>query len=60
MHGIFDANDFRHAFLNKLRSDAGLTPQAGVSYSLGAELDRLADSVEKNIDISTVYALAKV
>ncbi|MDR3363212.1 MAG: cobyric acid synthase [Desulfovibrio sp.] len=60
MHGIFDANDFRHAFLNKLRSDAGLAPQAGVSYNLGAELDRLADAVEKNLDMPTVYALTKV
>lgn len=58
LHGVFDADDFRHAFLNNLRRDFGLAPKAATSvYSLGPELDRLADAVENGLDMPAVLAL---
>lgn len=57
MHGLFDADAFRHAFLAALRQDAGLPPLAGASYSLGPELDRLADTVEASLDMQAIYGL---
>ncbi len=57
MHGLFDADAFRHAFLAALRQDAGLAPLAGASYGLGPELDRLADTVEASLDMQAIYGL---
>ncbi len=58
LHGVFDADDFRHAFLNNLRRDFGLTPKSAASaYSLEPELDRLADAVENALDMPAVLAL---
>jgi adenosylcobyric acid synthase len=57
LHGLFDADDFRHAFLSALRQDAGLPALAGTPYSLGPELDRLADTVEKSLDMQAIYGL---
>lgn len=58
LHGVFDADGFRHAFLNNLRRDFKLAPQAHPGrYSLGPELDRLADVVENSLDMPAVLAL---
>ncbi|MDD4700585.1 MAG: cobyric acid synthase [Desulfovibrio sp.] len=57
VHGLFDADTFRHAFLASLRSDCGMPPLAGASYALGPELDRLADTVEKSLDMTAIYGL---
>ena len=57
LHGVFDADAFRHAFLNRLRRERGLAPRTGVAYSLGPELDRLADAVEANLDMAAIYAM---
>lgn len=57
MHGLFDADAFRHAFLNSLRRETGLPEAAGNSFSLGPELDRLADAVEAALDMPAVCAV---
>lgn len=57
LHGVFDADAFRHAFLRELRTRAGLMQCAGLAYSLGPELDRLADTVEAHVDMPAIYAL---
>ena len=57
MHGLFDADAFRHAFLAALRQEACLPPLAGSPYSLGPELDRLADTVEASLNMQTIYGL---
>lgn len=58
LHGLFDADGFRHAFLNNLRHDFGIAPTAAASvYSLGPEMDRLADAVENSLDMPAVLAL---
>ena len=57
VHGLFDADAFRHAFLSSLRRDCGMPPLEGSPYALGPELDRLADCVENSLDMAAIYGL---
>ncbi|MDR2055726.1 MAG: cobyric acid synthase [Desulfovibrio sp.] len=57
LHGIFDMDDFRHAFLNQLRRKAGFALLPGIAYNIGPELDRLADTVEQCLDMKAVCSL---
>lgn len=57
LHGLFDEDAFRHAFLHRLRHEAGLPPAPQTTYSLGPELDRLADAVEASLDMPAILAL---
>ena len=54
LHGLFDADEFRHAFLQSLRLDAALPPALLATYCLGPELDRLADAVEAALDMPAI------
>ena len=54
LHGLFDEDAFRHAFLRRLRQEAGLPPAPETAYSLGPELDRLADAVEASLDMPAI------
>ena len=56
LHGLFDEDEFRHAFLQSLRHDAGLPAAPLASYGLGPELDRLADAVEDALDMPAILA----
>lgn len=56
LHGLFDENQFRHAFLQSLRHEAGLPPAPLATYCLGPELDRLADAVEAALDMPAILA----
>ena len=57
VHGLFDADAFRHAFLSSLRRDCAMPPLEGAAYALGPELDRLADCVENSLDMAAIYGL---
>jgi adenosylcobyric acid synthase len=57
LHGIFDKDDFRHTFLNRLRRKAGFAPVSGIAYNLEPELDRLADTVERCLEMKAIYSL---
>ena len=57
LHGIFDADAFRHALLAGLRAEFGLSPAAGAAFGIGPELDRLADAVEAALDMAAIEAL---
>lgn len=57
VHGLFDADAFRHALLNSLRREWKLGPTPEASFDLGPELDRLADTVEASLDMAAVEAL---
>ena len=57
LHGLFDADAFRHAFLQGLRHEAGLPSEPKTVYSLGPELDRLADAVESALDMPAILRL---
>ncbi|SDO06009.1 adenosylcobyric acid synthase (glutamine-hydrolysing) [Desulfonauticus submarinus] len=52
LHGIFDNDDFRHAWLNNLRSRKGLSIlEQRPTYTISQEIDKLADLVEENIEL---------
>ncbi|MBO4300417.1 MAG: cobyric acid synthase, partial [Desulfovibrio sp.] len=57
LHGLFDADPFRHALLSCARREARLPDISGVPYNLGPELDRLADLVEQSLNMPDVFAL---
>ena len=63
LHGVFNGDGFRHAFLGAARAYRGLAPVAGMTDWKGmreASLERLADAVEEALDIPTLFAWAGV
>ena len=56
LHGIFAADGFRHAFLERLGFEAG----DGVAYDALIEetLDALADHLETHLDLDALLAAA--
>jgi cobyric acid synthase len=59
LHGVFDADDFRRAFLDRLRIRRGMTPlqQVVAPYDLETALDRLAQRVREYLPIERIYSL---
>ncbi|SIO35258.1 cobyric acid synthase [Halodesulfovibrio marinisediminis] len=57
LHGVFDDDKFRRAFINDLRVRKGLAPLQGVqaSFSIDPALDRLADTVRDALDMKKIY-----
>lgn len=62
IHGIFDNDNFRKAFLDRLRSKLGLSAGPLVKYRelAGAALDELASRVEEAIDIEKIFEIAGI
>jgi len=63
LHGIFDADDFRHSFLIAARKFCRLPPpQTLENWKQRREksLDRLAGTVRHSIDLKTIFELAGV
>lgn len=59
LHGIFDADEFRRWFIDRLRMRRGLSPKNRVcaTYDLEPALDRLADEVRVSLDMERVYRI---
>lgn len=58
LHGIFDNDDFRRWWINRLRQNRGLAPLVrGAVYDLEPALDRLADTVRASVDMDKIYQL---
>ncbi len=57
MHGLFAADDFRQAFLGRLRDRAA----SGLAYDLLVErlLDELAEHLERHADLDRLLAIAR-
>jgi adenosylcobyric acid synthase len=57
VHGIFADDDFRHAFLNRIRTRV----QSGLAYEaqVDAVLDELADHLERHADTGRILDLAR-
>ena len=57
LHGVFDDDAFRRAWLDHVRADVGLAPQGRqlAAYDLEKALDRLADVVREHVDLSAIY-----
>ncbi|WP_425406906.1 cobyric acid synthase [Hwanghaeella sp.] len=57
LHGLFAADGFRHAFLSRLRE--GRAQGAAYETSVEQVLDRLADHLERHLDIEALLAAAR-
>jgi cobyric acid synthase CobQ/L-threonine-O-3-phosphate decarboxylase len=59
LHGVFDADGFRRAFLDRLRTRRGLAAlgSAGARYEIEPALDRLADVVRQCLDMKQIYRM---
>ena len=57
LHGVFDDDTFRRAWLDHVRKDVGLAPLGCqmAHYDLEKALDRLADVVREHVDLQAVY-----
>jgi adenosylcobyric acid synthase len=57
IHGLFDDDTFRHAFVDAMRAARGLAPAAGRAFT-GAErearIDRLADHLRQSLDMNLI------
>ena len=65
LHGLFDNDDFRLAFVNHLREAKGLRPvDVSSSFQFGYEkqrqYDRLAELVREHLDIRSVYEIMEL
>ncbi len=62
LHGLFDSDDFRRWFIDKLRVRAGLSPVGEIlaPYNLEIAFDRLAATVRENVDMDSIYRLLKM
>ncbi|UFS71798.1 cobyric acid synthase [Geomonas sp. RF6] len=56
VHGIFDNDDFRTAFLNQLRRKRGLSEQRQ-AVPVVEPFDLLADHMEKHLDMERIFAI---
>ena len=55
VHGLFDSDDFRHAFIRATRAAVDLAPAekfARVGAEREARIDRLANHLRKSLDIN--------
>ena len=57
LHGIFDNDRLRRDFIDWLRQQRGLPPLREIQtvYDLEPELNRLADTVRRNVDMKSIY-----
>lgn len=60
LHGLFEANDFRHRFLSHVAAHSGSSFEPGgvsPAQHRSDELDRLADHLEANLEIDRICEL---
>ncbi|MBW0435320.1 cobyric acid synthase [Leptospira yasudae] len=59
IHGVFDRDEFRRNYLDRIRTRNGKQPlgEIQVSYNLEKSLDRLAEHVRRSLDVNFVYQL---
>ena len=57
LHGLFDADEFRRWWIDRLRVRRGLAPLGEVQsvYGIDHALDRLADIVRASLDMAKLY-----
>jgi adenosylcobyric acid synthase len=59
LHGIFDSDEFRRWFIDRLRVRRGLSAKGQVCahYDIEPALDRLADAVRHSLQMDQIYRL---
>jgi len=62
LHGLFDADEYRRAFIDTIRLRKGLAAYQGAPtlYDLEPAFDRLADTVRAGLDMDCVYKLLEL
>lgn len=56
VHGIFDSDEFRREFINKIRMKKNLDPlPINFRYKLETSIDQLAKSVRESLDLKAIY-----
>ena len=62
LHGLFEADEFRHAFLGDVAAHAGVAwRRSDLRFGARreAQLDRLADALEEHLDLPEILALVE-
>jgi adenosylcobyric acid synthase len=59
LHGIFDNNDFRTAFLNRLRMDKGL-PTTSADNRVEDPFNLLAEHLEQHLDLERLFQICGI
>ncbi|TGL58429.1 cobyric acid synthase [Leptospira sarikeiensis] len=59
LHGVFDDDEFRRWFLDKVRTQKGMSPLVKVQakYELETNLDRLAKEVRNSVNLNRIYEI---
>jgi adenosylcobyric acid synthase len=59
LHGIFDSDEFRRWFIDRLRIRHGLSAKGQVysRYDIEPALDRLAETVRRSVQMDHIYRL---
>ncbi len=62
LHGLFDKDEFRRWFVDRLRVRKGFKPKGRVvaRYDIESALDRLADMFRANVDLDRIYELINI
>jgi adenosylcobyric acid synthase len=57
LHGVFDSDEFRRWFLDRVRSRKGMRPLGKVQarYDLEHGIDELARQVRESLDMNAIY-----
>lgn len=58
-HGVFDSDEFRSAFLNRLRAREGLPARAPRPFEVESRIERAAVLVESHMDIDVILRILK-
>jgi adenosylcobyric acid synthase len=59
LHGIFDNDGFRNAFLNRIRKEKGMRPEAAAAAQADP-LDLLAEHLERHLDMEKLFAICGI
>ncbi|PKA14968.1 cobyric acid synthase [Leptospira haakeii] len=59
LHGVFDEDEFRRSFLDKIRTRKGMKPLVKIQarYELETNLDRLAEEVRNSVNMNWIYKI---
>lgn len=59
LHGVFDEDEFRRWFIDKIRLEKGMSPLGKIQakYELETGIDRLADKVRNSVNMPEIYRI---
>lgn len=62
LHGLFDADEFRRWFIDRIRKRHGIEPvgQVCAIYDIEPAFDRLAEIVRKSVDMDQIYRVMNI